>query len=485
MSFSKPAVNITFAEFNEAFYTAFDDPAIFDCEEFNLLKIVQDGLKVGYSWKTPFGNSLSRIKRYYRIKQWLARFRRSRSVMEDWDLQEVKGMHRPWLVLEPGRMVENDEGEKVSQYLERIMKDLGNDRFFYVQNTPLKTLPHRSFDIQLQALYAEPYLLPISDEAAQLYEALQKAYARIEAALGLEEEHQVMVKFAFEQFWNTYRIWSFLLSYISCEKALVICHYHKEGEILAMKRAGVEVIELQHGLISTEDIFYVYPPKVAPVVERALFADQIWTYGAYWKETLAQGVEYSPKQTQVIGYYHFDTGDVDPEIMEKGKQAKADGKPLILFTTQTFLHEPFIEYIQWLHADLKVKGQKAYIWVKNHPNEQREIYAAIEALENVETVTGDLKSMFRVCDYHVSIYSTTLYDALREGKQNFALYVESCADYVETVLNSGVAQRVNMKENLLELSIDQGKEIHSEHFYATYDVGMWNNSPELIEVSTK
>ncbi|MEL6634357.1 MAG: hypothetical protein AAFQ83_23025 [Bacteroidota bacterium] len=485
MSFVKPGVDITFSAFNEAFYAAFDDPTIFDCEEFNLLKVVQDGLKVGYNWKTPFGNSLSRIKRYYRIRQWLARFRGSKSVLEDWDLQEVKGTYRPWLILEPGRMVENEEGEKVSQYMERIMEDLGSDHFFYIQNTPLQTLSHRSFDVQLQTLYEAPYLLPISDDAAQLYEALQKAYVRIEAALGLEGESQVMVKCAFEKFWNAYRIWSFLLSNISCEKALVVCHYHKEGEIFAMKRAGLEVIELQHGLISTEDIFYVYPPKVAPVVDRALFADQIWTYGAYWEEILAQGVEYSPKQTKVIGYYHFETEDVDPEIMEKGQQAKADGQPLIFFTTQTFLHEPFIAYIQWLHADLEAKGQKAHIWVKNHPNELREAYAAIEALENVEIVTGDLKSMFRVCDYHVSIYSTTLYDALREGKQNFALYVESCADYVEAVLNSGVAQRVNMKENLLELSIDQGEAIHPEHFYATYDAGMWNTHPARTEVSTK
>ncbi|MEO1589273.1 MAG: hypothetical protein AAFS00_18495, partial [Bacteroidota bacterium] len=167
MSFVKPGVDITFSAFNEAFYAAFDDPTIFDCEEFNLLKVVQDGLKVGYNWKTPFGNSLSRIKRYYRIRQWLARFRGSKSVLEDWDLQEVKGTYRPWLILEPGRMVENEEGEKVSQYMERIMEDLGSDHFFYIQNTPLQTLSHRSFDVQLQTLYEAPYLLPISDDAAQ------------------------------------------------------------------------------------------------------------------------------------------------------------------------------------------------------------------------------------------------------------------------------------------------------------------------------
>ncbi|MEL6134434.1 MAG: hypothetical protein AAFR59_13815, partial [Bacteroidota bacterium] len=247
----------------------------------------------------------------------------------------------------------------------------------------------------------------------------------------------------------------------------------------------IKIIELQHGLISPEDIFYIYPPKVAPVVSQALFADQIWTYGQFWKETLQKGVEYSPSQIKTIGYYHFDTPDADSKIIEMGANAKSGGNPLILFTTQTFLHDPFIAYIQWLHQDMTAKGQQAHIWIKNHPNEKRETYAALEALPNVEIVTGDLKSMFRVCDYHVSIYSTTLYDALREGKQNFALYVESCADYVISVLNSGVAQRVNMNENILELSNTQVKTIRPENFYATYDPEMWRNRPELIEVSLK
>jgi hypothetical protein len=73
-----------------------------------------------------------------------------------------------------------------------------------------------------------------------------------------------------------------------------IVHYHNEGKALAFKRKDIKTIELQHGLIAATDVFYVFPPQTKSIINKALFADEIWVYGP---ETDANALRFIFKKT--------------------------------------------------------------------------------------------------------------------------------------------------------------------------------------------
>ncbi|HEX6859857.1 MAG TPA: hypothetical protein VF138_06625 [Caulobacteraceae bacterium] len=62
----------------------------------------------------------------------------------------------------------------------------------------------------------------------------------------------------------------------------LITTFHLPPAIAAAKAAGMEVVEVQHGAITPQDLQHHYPgrPRVA------IFPDQLWTFGRYWSESI-------------------------------------------------------------------------------------------------------------------------------------------------------------------------------------------------------
>ena len=65
-----------------------------------------------------------------------------------------------------------------------------------------------------------------------------------------------------------------------------------EALIAALRDLGIKSVEIQHGLISASDYYYVYSEKLKPGLEKALFPDTIGLYGQYWKNILLRGAEW-------------------------------------------------------------------------------------------------------------------------------------------------------------------------------------------------
>jgi hypothetical protein len=324
-----------------------------------------------------------------------------------------------------------------------------------------------SCDLNYELLINTYLLLPLNSQEKKLIKEIRITFNRIKASSIFTDKELQNIAFAFQNFFNKYKIWSRLLDEVNPTTMFCIVHYHNEGRALAFKRKGIKLIELQHGLIATKDVFYVFPAQTKQIIEKALFADEIWVYGNYWKKVLEFGTEYINK-IKIAGYYLYDNFN-GYDLVEKEIDDFANGNQLIIITTQTTMHKAFIDYTVWLANDIIQRQLPYKILVKTHPLEKQEHYAILHQTIGVKMVNHPLPVLFKKVQMHVTIYSTTLYDGARAGVPGFALYNEQYKDYIEEIIQSGVAYPLGADQNPIDL-ISQLKVVAPHYYYSEFNI---------------
>ncbi|MGL4599800.1 MAG: hypothetical protein ACRCYO_19905, partial [Bacteroidia bacterium] len=358
----------------------------------------------------------------------------------------------------------------VSTYYDQLRTLFPQQDFVVLNDKPGKT-PY-SNAVSIEGLAAGfSYEQPDTDDW-RLCTLLREAEGRFFAGGLVREEERLSVRAAFQKFFDEYRGWKRIFQLAKPKQVFFTMHYHREGFLLALKRAGAKSIELQHGLIAPEDIFYVMPKFIRTIRDRALYADEIWVYGEFWKQRLLQGGEYGEKEIRVIGWYPRIA--VTHDSPEQDALKKFIGtKKCVLVCTQTSLHEFYRPLIAALAETIQKANHDAVILVKPHPHETTALYQELETYSNIKIAQGPLDDFFKLASVHASIYSTTHYDAQRHGLRSFAWSVPACSDYVQAVIESGVAESLNEGEDILarmQTTENQSK-IAATHFYAPFQEG--------------
>lgn len=456
-----------FEEFKQSFYARVNDLSVFDAGEMNLLKTVLDGLKVNYvkrgAVRVILFRSFSGINFYFFLQRLRSAIGGKKSGLKQW-VEQLRNSFAKHLLIDPtGRTMEQN-GTTASFYFGNIIPVISRNNCCIVAEGTKKHASDIDFNIADYnlALAAEFGDLNVADK--KLIERLRACYEQIQEAEIFYPEELQNIAVAFQQFFIRYRVWNRIASARKFESALLWPHYHREGCIHALREAGVKIIELQHGLIAPQDIFYVLPEMVKPVSKRALFADEIWVYGAFWKEQLLKGVGYNNEQIKVKGYFPL---AAQPDAQKLSTlQKKFAGKKVILITTQTFLSEYFCAYISFLSTD--IANTEYTIVVKLHPAENVADYSSLNGLPNVEIINENLEILFRIAVMNISIYSTTLFDGLRFNVPGFAIWNERFSDYISFFRDSGVIRVIQPDENPVRLMAGQQR-LSVEHFYEQFD----------------
>jgi hypothetical protein len=206
---------------------------------------------------------------------------------------------------------------------------------------------------------------------------------------------------------------------------------------------NIRSVELQHGLISGNDLYYQYSPTFKTGIKDAFFPDTICVYGNYWKEQLLKGCEFDSSQIVVAGDYQWQPVNSDPTIVKINQ---------VIICAQKNIHEEYLTYARMLKP-LLLKYPDWKFMIKLHPLEKyKERYYEL-AHEGFEIVDREksISLLLRESRIQISIYSTTFFDALGYDIVNFSLQQYSVySDYAAQMVLEGVAQPLLVQEDPIE-----------------------------------
>jgi hypothetical protein len=229
------------------------------------------------------------------------------------------------------------------------------------------------------------------------------------------------------------------------KSVVFISHYHNEGLIAAMQVLKIRSVELQHGLIAGNDLYYQYDAAFRHAVKNAFFPDTICVYGPYWKHILLQGCEFSQTNITVAGDYLW-----HPPI---GNTEEVQKQNTVLICAQKNFHTDYVNYA--LSLVPLIKKHPGWKWViKLHPLER--FTSAYDVLkEHGFEVVGQERSLtvlLRESRIHISIYSTTFFDALGYDVTNFSLqHYGTAKDYAAQMVAEGVAHPLSIHDDPIEM----------------------------------
>lgn len=273
---------------------------------------------------------------------------------------------------------------------------------------------------------------------------------------------------------------SYLMRYSRClgsydakknKKVFFTVHYINEGFICAMRDMGIQTVELQHGLISGADLYYVYPEAYRPWSNNMFLPDYLFMYGDLWRNRLLQGIEWKSAQLLMMGDY------TELFVQEEDKKDKEN---LVLMCAQKFLSDEYLPWIERLKVVLKNHPDWRMV-VKLHPYEPKEDIPKYKALANdqVEIVqSGSLNDWFSKSKIQLSVYSTTFYDAIGYNIMNYALVSTGIYDaYVDEMLAAKVAVGVELHEDPIAKFEQEGLSgilLNSNSIYSQWDEQRFN-----------
>jgi hypothetical protein len=434
--------NFNFNEFKKDFYGRVTDASLFEQGGTNYMKLVLECLMVKYAAKwnaNPYiFKPLPRV--YIMLKRFYYKFFRKEIVNKFRIAEKIISAVQPEIILvDNGRKQIDRNDKRISTYFHLIRKflDEKNTRYFHFNSrTNPESYPDEFSDLAFREFIT---LRAFKPSEISLIRDLNSVVAQLESKKIFTEDELKHVRIGMTFFFQTFRTWNYYLSVLKPKKLFLLGHYQQEGLILACKKNNVEVIELQHGLIAPEDIFYVMPSIFEHVRDRAMFADRILTYGKYWTDILSKGFEYGSKRTNEIGYYLYEdeSGSDREETLLKDF---TENKKCVLITTQPGLYKEFIDYIQRWRSELKGQNSNVVFIVKLHPADKEEWFKQLAELPDVIVTRIRLEVLFKYCDIHLTCYSTTIYDALRYGVKNYSVNFPVYSDYVVGIVEQGFSE---------------------------------------------
>ncbi|MEO6903353.1 MAG: hypothetical protein ABI315_09380 [Bacteroidia bacterium] len=450
----------TFKEFKDRFYSTIGDGTCLNVLDINLLKVILDGLKIRYSSRGKVSHFFDKhfiVMYVYLFRNIIFDFFKRRALKK----KIIKSKKSNVLIGFSNRYVE-ENFKNYPLYFQKIFNEFGRENFCYVTEGKSKVSADFDFnDLTVGFNFLSLRNITLYFKIRKLLKDIKHKWTQIEF---------LDIQIACFLFYINYLKWEYFFTHKKISVAIIEQHYHREGFILACKKRGIIVNELQHGLIAEEDIFYVMPQQVSEVISKALFPDNIFVYGIYWKNMLLKGCEFKEKQIKELGFYHYESATI-----RNIKTTDCATKKQILITTQYSAEKYYIDYVKKISPLLTDEWQ---IIIKPHPVEDEKIYMDLEELHNVSIVQGNLNMLINNCEFLISIFSTTIFDAVRLGKPAFALYFPIFADYVNGIIASKAAYPLNFDDdpvNVYEEIALTTKDNVQNDFYTAFNKKMFMN----------
>jgi hypothetical protein len=198
---------------------------------------------------------------------------------------------------------------------------------------------------------------------------------------------------------------------LNIKKAYIVSAYSNSEICSVLKNRGIEIIELQHGLIGATHRGYNYAIKNAllPIPEK------VNVYNDFWKEELVRAGYFSENDINVTGRLKY-------QLVNKNISS-LDGNSIV-FTGQGGFYKEIKDLFMGSMGYLS-RNDMRLVYIP-HPNEDRKslslLKRAVAELENITILEG---GMFTTEQYiynsiaHISIYSSCHFDAIHYKNKTY------------------------------------------------------------------
>ena len=230
-----------------------------------------------------------------------------------------------------------------------------------------------------------------------------------------------------------FTVWKIIFRLLKPKRVQMMVWYGKEPIIAACKQLGIEIWDLQHGIIYEEHPIYNLHGANAVAGSDYLKPDKCMVYGEYWKQHLVKS-GWKDTEVEVSGYFP------DASV----GFANVAVAPYVLYTSQPHTNRAIIEHLLAIDAELALRGWQAIIAI--HPSEPMDAYAEVLS-ERITIGRFDSYDLLRNCVVHISYSSTLLWEAMLFDKPSFILkYGAEAVGLLGDLLRFGYGKALGLRE---------------------------------------
>ncbi len=240
-----------------------------------------------------------------------------------------------------------------------------------------------------------------------------------------------------------YYFYHFLLKAIGVKKVVLVVSYYNMPLVFAAKNLKIEVIEMQHGVISKYHLGYHFP-----YFEGDFFPDVLITFSGYWKNAATY-----PGNTDIVALGNTYMSSTYKNIVKK--------KHTILVISQTTIGKKLERLILNNIDDLSCYE----IYFKLHPsefNDKDTKYKLLNKFSNVNLVTNQksIEELQLFCEYQIGIYSTAIYEGIEKQCKTILLN-DTGVEYMDHLVQENIVQLVEYEDKINDIlgSIEKVKEV--------------------------
>lgn len=210
-----------------------------------------------------------------------------------------------------------------------------------------------------------------------------------------------------------YLVYRFILSPFTIRRAYVVSAYSNSEVCAVLRKIGVEVVEVQHGLVGPTHRGYNYSGDT----KRLPTPNKVSVYNDFWKFELMAAGFYKEDQVVIGGRLKYDLAE---------RESKAFDFPYVVFSGQGVL----VEEVERFVREFSTTDSGFTLLYVPHPNEGVEYLSKIQRAAscgmNAKVIDrGSVTTERLIVDSaaHISIYSSCHFDAVHYKNRTFVLDV--------------------------------------------------------------
>lgn len=246
----------------------------------------------------------------------------------------------------------------------------------------------------------------------------------------------------------------------------VVVAYENQAMISAAKDNGIEVLELQHGVISNYHLGYNYPNEIRKI---QYFPDKILSFGEYWKNAANYPIE--NKDIIPIGYPYLEK-NIKYHLQNKKE------KNQIIFISQGVIGKYLSKTAYEIAKYLENLEDSYSIIYKLHPGEYstwEENYKYLkkaQKLDNFQIIDNNevsLYELFSKSEYQIGVFSTAIYEGLKFNCKTFVMDLPG-VEYLNDLIEKNFLKKIKDSDDFISSLNDlKLNSYDSDFFFKKYE----------------